>query len=134
MDKFVLMVTVVCKLTIPTCQLITRLTKQGKTLLKYPKTTKQLHLLLTASDKTTTHFYSSNKTTVINPKVTTHIPEKADMNNFFFKYKLKILNKLKIDTYNLRIDFVAEKLWAAACKDHFLLQTITGVYKQKVHT
>jgi hypothetical protein len=90
-------------------------------------------LLLTASDKTTTHFHSSNKT-VINPKVTTNIPEKADMSNFFLKHKLKILNKFKIDTYNLRIVFVAEKLWAAACKDHFILQTITGVYKQKVHT
>jgi hypothetical protein len=85
-------------------------------------------LLLIASDKTTTHFHSSNKTTVINTKVTTHIPEKADMSNFFLRYKLKILNKLKIDRYNLRIVFVAEKLWAAACKDHFLLQTIRGVY------
>jgi hypothetical protein len=91
-------------------------------------------LLLTASDKTTTHFHSLNKTTVVNPKVTTHIPEKADMNNFFLKHKFKILNKLKIDRYNLRVVFVAEKLWAAACKDHFLLQTITGVYKQKVRT
>ena len=48
--------------------------------------------------------------------------------------KIKILNTLQSDRYNLRIFFVAEKLWAAACKDHFLLQTITGMYKQKVHT
>jgi hypothetical protein len=86
-------------------------------------------LLLTVFDKTTTHFHSSNKTTVINPKVSTHIPEKADMSNFFLKNKLKTLNKLKIDRYNFRIVFAVETLSAAACKDHFLLQTITGVYK-----
>jgi len=45
-----------------------------------------------------------------------HILEKANMSNFFIKYKLKIQNKLKTDRYNLRIVFVAEKLWAAPCK------------------
>jgi hypothetical protein len=132
MNEFVLMVTVVCQLTIPTCQLITRLTKQGKTLLKYPKTTNQLHLSLNTSDKTTTQFHSS--TTVINPKVNKNIPEKEDMSNFFLKNKLKILNKPKIDRYNLRIVFVAEESWTAVCKEHFLLQAITRVHKQAVHT
>jgi hypothetical protein len=66
--------------------------------------------------------------------VSKHISEKADMSNFFLKNKLKIINKLKIDKYDLRIVFVAEKLWAAVCKEHFLLHSITGVYKQAVHT
>jgi hypothetical protein len=66
--------------------------------------------------------------------VNKHVPEKEDMRNFFLKNKLKILNKLKIDKYNLRIVFVAEESWTAVCKEHFLLQAITGVYKQTVHT
>jgi hypothetical protein len=89
---------------------------------------------LNTSDETTTQFHSSNKTTVINPKVSTYIPEKADMINFFLKNKLKTLNKLKIYRYNLRLVFVAEKLWVAVCKEQFLLQAIIGVYKQAVHT
>lgn len=56
------------------------------------------------------------------------------MSNFFLKNKLKIVNKLKINRYNFKIVFAVEKLLAAACKDHFQLQTITGVYKQTIHT
>jgi hypothetical protein len=78
-------------------------------------------LLLTVFDKTTIHFYSSNKTIVINLKVSIHIPEKADMSNFFFKSKLKTLNKPKIDRHKFRIVLAVETLPAVACKDHFLL-------------